>query len=199
MIRWAVTGPTGAGKSLLTGKLADRGAVILDGDSLGHEILARPRTVEAVAAEFGPEFVTDEGVDRARLGKLVFDDPAAMDRLNRLTHGPLARLAEQRLEAWEASGQHGLAVFEAAVYFLLPSPPRVDLVITVTADAEVRAARLAARTGMDLATARSRVAAQEGMHAAWATADLVFDNGGDEAALETFAAELWSRITGDGR
>jgi dephospho-CoA kinase len=194
MIRWAVTGPTGAGKSRLTALLAARGAAVVDGDALGHEILARPEVRAGVAREFGPGFVADGAVDRRGLGALVFADRGAMLRLNALTHGPLARLAEQRLDALEAAGQHVLAVFEAAVYFLLPSPPRVARVITVTAPPPVRAARLAAKLGLSGEEAASRVAFQSFMEEGWRKADLVFDNRGDEAALESFAAELWSQI-----
>jgi dephospho-CoA kinase len=194
MIRWAVTGPTGAGKSLLTAKLADRGAAVVDGDSLGHEILARAETAAAVADAFGRDYLKDGRVDRASLGALVFADQGALERLNGLTHRPLAELAECRLEELEEAGHHVLAVFEAAVYFLLPSPPRMDLVITVTADPALRIARLAARTGADPETVAARVAAQADMHEAWNTADVVFDNGGDQDDLDRFANELWSRL-----
>ena len=195
MIRWAVTGPTGAGKSLLTARLADRGAAVIDGDALGHEILGRDEIQDAIAQEFGPEFLVEGGVDRRALGALVFADHGAMARLNALTHGPLSSLAAERLDALEAAGNHGLAVFEAAVYFLLPSPPRTDLVITVTADPAVRVARLVEAKGLTHEAASARVAFQSFMEEGWNGADLVFDNGGDRAALETFAAELWSRLS----
>lgn len=194
MIRWAVTGPTGAGKSLLTASLASRGAAVIDGDALGHEILARATTHDAIVQEFGPEFLVEGGVDRGALGALVFADKRAMERLNALTHGPLSSLASERLDALEAAGNHDLAVFEAAVYFLLPSPPRTDLVITVTADPAVRTARLVEGKGLDPGAAAKRVAFQAFMEEGWSRADLVFDNGGDRAAMETFATELWSRL-----
>ena len=53
MRRWVVTGPTGAGKSNFCGFLARAGAAILDGDSLGHEILERPEISTALEREFG--------------------------------------------------------------------------------------------------------------------------------------------------
>ena len=71
MIRWVVTGPTGAGKSHLTSRLAGRGAAVVDGDVLGHEILARPRVAAAIAEVFGPGYVVRGAVDRPALGRLV--------------------------------------------------------------------------------------------------------------------------------
>jgi len=194
MIRWAVTGPTGAGKSRLTGLLADRGAAVVDGDRLGHEVLARPEVASAVEVAFGSEYVTGGIVDRGRLGRLVFADPESLERLSGLTHGPLADLAGQRLDALEVGGDHGLAVFEAAVYFLLPSPPRVDLVIVVNASPDVRRVRLENKLGIDSASAAARVAAQDPLEPFWKQGDIVFDNGGDEADLVSFAEQLWSRL-----
>jgi len=194
MIRWAVTGPAAAGKSRLTALLAARGAAVVDGDALGHEVLARPETIAAVADLFGPGYLAGGRVDRVRLGALVFGDRDARERLDRLTHPGISALAAARLRALDEAGKHALAVFEAAVYFLLPSPPRMDLVITVTADPAVRIARLQAKLGLPETEASVRIAAQAHLEALWAGADLVFDNGGDEAALEAFADALWNRL-----
>ena len=147
MKRWVVTGPTGAGKSILCGFLARAGAAVLDGDSLGHEILEKPEITTALAREFGAGVLSKGSVDRSSLGRIVFDDPAALERLNRITHGPLSRLAAERLDDLEKSGLHRLAVLEAAVYFLLPPVPGVELIITVTASEETRRARLMESSG----------------------------------------------------
>lgn len=196
MIRWAVTGPAASGKSRLTALLAERGAAVVDGDRLGHEILARPEVAGAIEREFGSEYVAGGIVDRGRLGRLVFADPVSLGRLNQLTHGPLSTLAGERLEELARSGEHELAVFEAAVYFLLPSPPRVDLVVVVNASAAVRQMRLAEKPGIDDTAAAQRVAAQASMDSLWGRGDLVFHNDGDEAALVRFADQLWSRLPG---
>lgn len=194
MIRWAVTGPTASGKSRLTALLAERGAAVVNGDALGHEVLARPEVAAAIAEEFGSEYVAGGIVDRGRLGRLVFADPVSLDRLNHLTHGPLSELAAVRLDALEKSGEHVLAVFEAAVYFLLPSPPPVDLVVVVNASPAIRQKRLAEKPGIDDLAATERVAAQAAMEPLWRRGDVVFDNDGDEAALARFAEQLWNRL-----
>ncbi len=191
MRRWAVTGPIGAGKSSVSALLAARGAAVVDGDALGHEILDRPDVRAAVAAAFGDDVVTAGRIDRGRLGPRVFADPAALDRLNALTHPPLARLMAERLDALAAAGTHALAVLEAAVYFLLPSPPRVDLVVAVDAPAPLRVRRLAAARGLDAEAAADRVAAQAGWDALWARADHTIVNDGSPADLELAVDALW--------
>ena len=194
MRRWVVTGPAGAGKSALCGMFLDRGAAIVDGDRLGHEILAREDIVSSIGAEYGSGVVVGGSVDRAALGALVFADPVALERLNRITHGPLAALAQRRLDELEKEGRHPLAVFEAAVYFLLPPVPDIDLVITVTSRAAIRFARLTEMAGLDPREARFRIEAQHALEDGWAGADVVLTNDGPLSDLETAAQALWSRL-----
>lgn len=193
MRRWVVTGPMGSGKSSLSRCLADRGAAVLDGDRLGHEILARPEIMAAVAARFGGAMVVDGHVDRARLGALVFGDAAALADLDRITHGPLAELFAARLADLARGGDRILAVLEAAVYFLLPNPPVVDLVIAVTAPEAVRRARLMARDGLTDAAAANRLAAQASWATFWQRADVVVVNDGSRGDLTAIADDLMSR------
>ncbi len=189
MIRWVVTGPAGAGKSALTALLAERGAALLDGDRLGHEILAQPEVADAIASRFGPECVRAGVVDRRRLGAIVFADPAALAGLNAITHPPLARLMRRRLDELETAKDHPLAVLEAAVYFLLPSPPRADLTITVTASPMLRRRRLIAG-GLTAEQADHRIASQVSLEEGFARSDLTIFNEGTRAELAARVDEL---------
>ena len=191
MKRWVVTGPTGAGKSAVTALLAARGAVIVDADRLGHELLARADIVRAVAARFGPDCAEGGVVDRGALGRRVFADPAELAALDGITHGPLRDLIEEKLAALATDG-HTLAVLEAAVYFRLPAPPKMDLVVAVVAAAEVRAARLAARTGLTPREALARVRCLGHLDRDWARADLTIRNDGDAVELAEAVTRLWN-------
>jgi dephospho-CoA kinase len=191
MKRWAVTGPTGAGKSAVTALLAARGAVVLDGDHLGHVVLGRPEVVAALAERFGPSCVADGAVDRAALGRRVFSDAGALAALDAITHGPLCVLMEQELAALAGAGP-ALAVLEAAVYFRLPAPPRMDLVVAVLAGQPIRAERLAARTGLTVAEALARVRSLSHLDPDWTRADLTIHNDGAPDELAAAVDRLWS-------
>jgi dephospho-CoA kinase len=180
--RWAVTGPTGAGKSVVTGLLAERGAEVVDADAVGHVVLARPEIRDAIAAAFGPRFVRDGRVDRPALGRHVFADPGQLARLNAITHPPLAAEARRRLDVIVAAGRARLAVLEAAVYFLLPAPGPIDLTVAVTAPADLRLERLIA-SGLAPQAARTRIAAQEPLAATFARADVELANTGERDEL----------------
>jgi len=197
MMRWVVTGPIGAGKSLFTSELARLGAGVVDGDQLGHEILERPEIIEAVAREFGTKYVLDGSVNRAALGRLVFGDPDQLAALDALTHAPLAALMEERLASLAADPSTSLAVLEAAVYFLLPSPPAADLVILVEAPPEVRRERLR-RVGLTARQADARLTAQEGMLEPMRRARVRYENVGTPDDVFAFIDHLWNEY-GPGR
>lgn len=187
---WAVVGPAGAGKSCFCGLLAERGARVIEADLVAHALLDRPDLQPRLVAVFGREILGRQGrIDRAILGPLVFADPQARRRLDSLVHPPLAAALSERLAA-ARSQRSPLVILEAAVYFLLPGPPPVDLAIAVTAPPAIRRERLIAK-GLDPAVAEARIAAQAHLEPTWRLADRIIVNDGSPANLAALAADLW--------
>jgi dephospho-CoA kinase len=88
MLRVGLTGGIGSGKSEVSRRLAALGAVLIDADALAREVVApgTPGLAEVVAA-FGPGVLgPDGGLDRPRLGDLVFADKQLLDKLNAIVH-----------------------------------------------------------------------------------------------------------------
>lgn len=188
--RLAVTGPTGAGKSRLCRLLVERGAELVEADPVGHELLARPAIEDRLVAEFGAAVrAADGGIDRKVLGARVFADPAARQQLDRIMHPPLAAVLGARVAAARARCPD-LVILEAAVYFLLPGPPPVDMTVAVTAPPDVRRDRLVG-AGLAPDVAASRIAAQAHLEPTWRLADRIIVNDGPPATLAAEAAELW--------
>ena len=112
MVRIGVTGRMGSGKSTVARRFQEKGATLVDGDTLGWEVLRIPDVREAITASMGPDVIDRGGqVDRARLGRVVFRDPGAMERLNGIVQPVLLRRVREVLEA---PGQ-GVLVLDAAV------------------------------------------------------------------------------------
>ena len=80
----ALTGGIATGKSTVASLLALNGLRVIDADAIAHTILEHERSW--VAETFGPEFVTPKGVDRAKLGQLVFSDKEAKKTLEAFLH-----------------------------------------------------------------------------------------------------------------
>lgn len=187
---WAITGPTGAGKSLLCGMMVDRGAQLIEADRVAHALLDGPSLQRRLVDSFGVRILGGSGrIDRAVLGSLVFKDPAARERLDALVHPPLSSALAERLEEARFL-RSDLVILEAAVYFLLPGPPRVDWTIAVVAPRAIRLARLVSR-GMDRATAEMRLDAQAHLEPTWVRADHIINNDGAASVLAAEAADLW--------
>ena len=100
-----LTGGIGSGKSTVSRFLAELGAVILDADKVGHEVLKPGEVREQVINEFGKGILNASGdIDRARLGELVFHNPEARARLNRIMHPPMYNVVKAQLEEYRTAG-----------------------------------------------------------------------------------------------
>jgi dephospho-CoA kinase len=195
--RLAVIGPTGAGKSRLCRHLADLGAVVVEADRVGHEVLAKPDVRASIVAEFGAGILDGRGqVDRTALGAIVFADPVRRARLDAITHPPLAAALAESLA--NSDPKAPLVILEAAVYFLLPGPPVVDAIVAVVAATPLRQRRLEA-LGLTPTQARARIAAQAHLEPTWSRADRIFTNDGDAAALAALARDLFAEYSPGGK
>lgn len=184
-IRVLLMGGIGSGKSTLAGFLRQRGALTINADEVGHEVLER-EAHEAVAARW-PSVIEDGAVNRSALAKVVFNDSRQLRELESITH---PYIAERIRRAADAAGER-VVVVELPVLLNLPAAGWIR--VAVTAEDDIRLARLVDR-GMDEADARSRMASQPGQDRWVAEADLVVDNSGPLEGLPSVADELLSRI-----
>lgn len=102
-----ITGPTGAGKTTALGALEELGAVVIDCDAVYHRLLAESAPLRAaLTGRFGPGILgLDGGVDRKKLGNVVFNDPAALADLNAITHRFVMEEVDRAIARAEAEGR----------------------------------------------------------------------------------------------
>ena len=83
-----LTGNIATGKSTVLTYLAAKGAHVVDADKLAHRAMAPDGPAyDKVIAAFGPDIVDDDGaIDRPKLGAIVFDDAAALSKLEEIVH-----------------------------------------------------------------------------------------------------------------
>jgi dephospho-CoA kinase len=190
-----LTGGIGSGKSTVSEMLERRGAVVVDADKIVRE-LQQPGTevYEEIVEAFGPEVVAPDGsLDRERLAKIVFGEPEALERLNRITHPRVGeRFAERVTELRETDR---IVVLDIPLLGASRegSGRVADAVVVVTASEEVRLQRLVAR-GMSAEDAEARMAAQITDDERRKIADRVLDNDGSVDELEAQVDELWRAL-----
>ena len=196
MVRIGVTGHMGSGKSTVARRFQERGAALVDGDSLGWEALRLPDVRKAIRASVGPDVFDREGhVDRARLGRLVFRDPSAMERLNAIVQPVLLRRVRELLGA---PGE-GVLVLDAALLPVWRLEPELDGVIEVVASEDVRVRRIRAARGFTDQEARERVQGQRLPAIRGARRQWRIENEGDREELVRRADAIWEEIESLGR
>jgi len=193
MKRIALTGGIACGKSALAGFLSELGCQVLDTDAMVHALEAPGgAAVAPIVAAFGPEMrATDGGIDRARLGQLVFADKAARLRLNAIVH-PLVRA--ELMRGLTKPGQQPIVAI-IPLLFEAGWEDGWDAVVCIVCKEAEQRRRLLAR-GLSEAAAQARVAAQLPLAEKARRASHVVWNDGDLPALQRAAVGLMDQWVG---
>ncbi|MET9339927.1 dephospho-CoA kinase [Nonomuraea sp. NPDC003804] len=195
MLKVGLTGGIGSGKSEVSKRLAQRGAVVIDADKIAREVV-EPGTqgLARVVAAFGEEILRPDGsLDRERLGSIVFADPDKLATLNGIVH-PL--VGERVAQLQQDAPDDAVVVYDVPLLVENKLAPMYEVVIVVDAADEVRLERLTRVRGMSEQDARARIAAQAGREERLAVADVVIPNEGSLDDLDARVAEVWRRLTG---
>ncbi|GAA3822055.1 dephospho-CoA kinase [Nocardioides panacisoli] len=193
-MRVGLTGGIASGKSTVSDMFRELGAVIIDGDRLAREVVAKgtPGLARVVEA-FGPEVLTADGeLDRPRLGSIVFNDPDQLKVLEGITHPLIFELYAER----EAAAPEGAVVVHDIP--LLAESGRAgefDAVVVVDVPEEVQVQRMLRDRGWTEADARARIAAQASREDRRAIATYVIENTGTREDLRQRVAEVFERLT----
>ncbi len=189
-----LTGGIASGKSSVAAHLESRGVPVLDADEVYHRLLREdPGLLRELRDRFGDEVFTPDGtLDRARLGSIVFADPAARADLGRIAH-PRVR---SRIAAWLAERRDEdppVAVVVIPLLYEGGLETMFDDVWVVAIDPATQLRRLMERNGLDEAQARARIGSQMPLAEKIARADAVIDNQGTPDATRNRVDRLLSR------
>lgn len=189
----ALTGGIASGKSLVADQLAELGAVIIDADVLAREVVEPGQpALEEIRETFGDEvFGADGALDRSALGRLVFSDDAARQKLNQITH-PRVRERARELEAQAPQGSVVVHVIPLLVE--IGQAPDFPFVAVVDVPEELQLERLMARNGLSEEDAKARIASQVSRAERLAVADWVIDNSGTQPETAAQVEALWAEI-----
>jgi dephospho-CoA kinase len=193
-----LTGGIAAGKSTVSGRWAEHGAVVVDADRLARDAVAPGSPgLEQVAERFGPSVIAADGsLDRPALGAVVFADPAARKDLEAITHPEVWRLAQAAFDAAEQADPDAVVVYDVPLLAEARGtrPLRFDAVVVVDAPAAMRIARLVEHRGMSHEEAERRVGAQASDADRLALADHVVDATGTLEDTIRSADQVWGLV-----
>jgi dephospho-CoA kinase len=169
-----LTGSLGMGKSATAQMFADEGVPVHDADAAVHR-LYEGEAVPPIEAAF-PGVTRDGKVDRARLGKRVIGDAAAIARLESIVH-PLVHREEQRFLAEAERAGAPVAVLDIPLLYETGADKRCDAVVVVSAPPDVQRARAFERPGMSEEKLQAILAKQMPDAEKRARADFIVDSG----------------------
>ena len=190
-----LTGGIGSGKTTVAQFLKELGAVVIDADKIGHEVLRSDAEVwQEVVAAFGEGVLTPNGdISREKLGRMVFGAPESLLKLNVIMHPRIAERVRAQLEGYRKQ-EVGVVVIEAPLLLEAGWASQVDEVwVTVASEATILK-RLKERTGLLETESLERIRSQMSVAERMKKADVVIDTDCELGELKERVAELWQEL-----
>ena len=184
MIRIALTGSIGMGKSTVAGMFADAGVPVFDADAAVRQLQGPGGNLVERIGELFPGCVRSGTLDRECLAQIVLEDPSKLAALEAIVH-PAVR--DWRQAFIDSNSNAEILVFEIPLLFETGGEKEFDKVIVVSAPPEMQRARALERQGMSPAKLDSILRRQMPDEEKRRRADFVIDTG---VGLSTTEAQV---------
>ena len=192
-----LTGPSGAGKTLLCRAAESMGCETINADEVYHALLVPPsECLNEIVSAFGNVLSDDGALDRKKLGSIVFSDPQKLALLNSVTH----KYVTEKFRAIIAEMKERCVktvIIDAPTLFESGFDKECDATVCLLASESVRRERIIARDDLDQDRASARLSSQKKDDFFISRAAFVIYNEGSEAELKAKLAELLSKIDED--
>jgi dephospho-CoA kinase len=186
-----LTGGIGSGKSSVTAIFTALGVPVIDADLVAREVVAPGEPVLAeITDRFGGEIVDSSGqLNRQRLRKMIFSDPAARHDLEQIIHPRIRERMLQRLDTIDAA----YAVLSIPLLVESGHDYRLDRIVVVDVSEQQQLERASLRDGATAEQIKAAMAAQCSRQERLEIADDIIDNTGSPDQLQTQVQLLHQR------
>lgn len=184
VLKVAVTGGAGSGKTSVCNRLKELGIKIISSDAMAREAVAPNSTAHKKIVDFFGETVllSDATLNRKMLRRMIVNDDAARLTLERIVHPEISNLIREKIACAENEG-FDIVVVEVPLLFELNMQEQFDWIILVSAGYELRVKRLMARDNISRDEAKNLLHVQMPDKDKIGRADFVLSNGGSKARL----------------
>ena len=196
MIKVAVTGGAGAGKTLVCECFRRLGAFVIDLDDLAREAVSPGSPgLKAIVDHFGRGILKSDGaLNRRKLRGLITRDARERAVLEQITHPEIWRLFEERVAVIGSGRQHAVLVVEVPLLIEVGMQDQFDVVVLVEAGTDLQQRRLMARDGSSEADARALMGIQMVSEKKRPYADHIVMNRGSVTETEAAVRRIYEKI-----
>jgi dephospho-CoA kinase len=190
-----LTGSIAMGKSTAAATFRSFGLPVFDADAAVHRLLGQGGAGVGPVGEAFPDCAGERSIDRRKLGRRVFGDPAALRQLEAILH-PLVRAEQEGFLARCRTRGERVAVLDIPLLYETGAEHRLDAVAVVSAPALLQSQRVRRRPGMTPARLAAIRARQLPDREKRRRADFVIPTGLDRRRAVEAIAAIIDRLRG---
>ena len=196
-----ITGGIACGKTTVSELLAEKGAIPINADEIGHQLLkADSPVISELVDAFGQEILEESGdVSRKKLGAIVFNDKSARERLNTILHPLIIQRSRTLARQLVMENPSCVVLLDAPLLIEAGAYNSVDLIVVVTTSPETQLQRILERSQvqnrpLSETEAQARIDAQMPVAEKVKYADVVIENEGALDELNKQVDALWEEF-----
>lgn len=196
MLNVGLTGGIASGKSTVDKLFQDKGAHVIDHDTLAHRVEEPDRSAwRDIVSFFGAEILnSDRTINRSKLGAFVFSDESKLKRLNDIVHPAVFREWMKEVEGIADQDPAGIIISDVPLLFEVGWQDAVDVIVLIYISREMQIRRLVARNGYSLPEAEERLNAQMPIDDKVMRADFVINNEGPIEETKKNVDRVWESL-----
>ena len=195
IIKIAVTGGAGSGKTFVCNRLKELGLNVVSSDTVARETVAKNSPAyNRIVNHFGEKVLLSDGnLNRQALRRIIINDDAERLALEKIIHPDISKKMMQKVHQAQEAGD-AVIVLEIPLLFELGMEGHVDTVVVISADPELRTQRLMDRDSVDRNEAEKLIKAQMPDELKVEQAHVVITNNGSKKNLTKSVDTLYKNI-----
>ena len=197
MIVVGIVGGIASGKSVVSREFERLGAVSINADQIGHEVLEQPDIIEALTNRWGSTVIANASLNRAAIAQIVFADTeqgqTELAFLESVSHPKISQEVSDRLQAFRDQGVP-MVVLDAALLLKAGWDEMCDTIVYVEVDRKTRLMRAQSERGWTEQQYDQRERSQIPLSLKRSKANILIDNSGELGQTRDQVREVWDRL-----
>ena len=196
MLKVALTGGIGSGKSEVSALFNKWGAYIFDADKIAKQILDKNKTAQKeLILEFGSDVISAEGIiDKKKLSRVAFQNELNQLKLNTIIHPYVFKEIDLCFESIIEKGNHDIFIVDAALIYESGADIHMDYVIVVTSHLRIRTERVMKKGDLSRDDFLKRVELQWPEKDKIEMADFIIYNNASKDELKKEAKKVYNQL-----